>query len=93
MQLNYFVVHVLKYMTVFLYAVCLVSTEVLLGCPESSTAISHHEQEQTRERVLQRGGGRLHLHSFEALPEPEAHRIRGPGDCLVTMVITSYTEL
>lgn len=50
-----------------------------------------HEQKQSGQPVLQRGGGGLHLHCLKTLPEFEAHRLRSSGNCLVRIHI--YTQL
>lgn len=46
-----------------------------------------HEQKQSGQPVLQRGGGGLHLHRLKTLPEFEAHRLRSSGNCLVCIQI------
>lgn len=44
----------------------------------------HHEPEQAWKGVLQYRCGRFNFYGFKALPEPQTHRIRSTGNCLVS---------
>lgn len=64
------------------------------GCIIYCQALQH-EQKQSGQPVLQRGGGGLHLHSLKTLPEFEAHRLRSSGNrlvCIHSCSLSAFNE-